>query len=109
AGRRLTSGELDAMFLNAAQPPEATVAAAIAAGGRLVPISGPTVEKLRRDYPFFQVATVRAGSYPHHPNAIHTIGIRSVLVCRDDLPEALAYELTRRYFEPSGSGVPRAA
>jgi TRAP-type uncharacterized transport system substrate-binding protein len=42
---------------------------------------------------------IPGSTYPGHPDAIHTIGVDALLVCRRDLEESLVYDLTRRLFE----------
>ena len=98
AARQLVAGELDAMFDDAIYPAD-SVGVALGAGARLVPITGRSVERLHREYPFFQAAVIPPSSYPGVTEAIHTIGVDSLLVCRRDLDEALVYELTKRFFE----------
>jgi TRAP transporter TAXI family solute receptor len=98
AARQLVAGELDAMFDDAIYPAD-SVGMALRAGARLLPITGPSVERLHREYPFFQAAVIPPNSYPGVTGAIHTIGVDSLLVCRRDLDEALVYELTKGFFE----------
>jgi uncharacterized protein len=98
AADRLVSGTLDAMFDNAIFPAE-SVKAATMAGGRLLPLTGPPIERLRHEYPFLRVTVIPRDTYPRVPEAIHTIGVDSVLVCRSGLNEALVYDLTKRFFD----------
>jgi TRAP transporter TAXI family solute receptor len=98
AAIRLAAGSLDAMFVNASYPAE-SVRAATEAGGRLLPIGGTPIERLRHNYPFLRLTKIPAGTYPGHPAATHTIGVDTVLVARSDLDEALVYEFTKRFFE----------
>ena len=94
----MEKGELDAIFLNGS-PPEATITAATQRGARLIPISGRSAEQLRRDYPFFQLSTVRGGVYPSHPHPTHTIGIRTLLVSRSGISESMGYSLVKEFIE----------
>jgi TRAP transporter TAXI family solute receptor len=94
----LRSGEVDAMFLNATYPAEG-VKDAIAAGAHLMSIDGPPVEELRRDYPFFRLARIPAVTYANQPDPVYTIGTDVLMVCRDDLEEGTAYELTKQFFD----------
>jgi TRAP transporter TAXI family solute receptor len=94
----LLKGTLDAMFDTAIYP-AASVTAATRAGARLVPIAGPPIERLRHDYPFLRVTMIPRDTYPTVANAVRTIGVDSLLVCRRDLDEGLVYDLTRRFFE----------
>jgi TRAP transporter TAXI family solute receptor len=94
----LRSGQLDAMFDNANYPVD-WVRAEIAAGARLLPLTGDAIDELRRAYPFLRPASIPAGTYRAQSRAIHTIGVDTVLVCRGDMPERLGYEVTRAIFE----------
>ena len=60
---------------------------------------GSRSSRLHRAYPFFRRALIPGGTYPGHPDAVHTIGVDSLLVCRADLDEALVHDLTRALFE----------
>ena len=102
----LHTGAADAMFLNATYPAE-NVNEAIAAGTHLVSIDGPPVNELRREYPFFRLARIPAATYANQPESIYTIGTDALMVCRDDLEELTAYELTRQLFAML-SGFPTA-
>ena len=96
--RRMIGGTLDAMFDDAIYPAEA-IRTVTAAGGRLVPITGPSIEQLLRRYPFFRATTIPPGSYPRTTDPTPTIGLDSVLVCRRDLDDDFVYELTRLFFD----------
>jgi TRAP transporter TAXI family solute receptor len=98
AAERLSRGTLDAFFLTASYPAE-SVTRAMEAGAVLVPLEGPVVESLRRESVFLRPAVIPAGTYPGQRDAVHTVGVHNVLVCRRDLDERLVHELTRRFFE----------
>jgi TRAP transporter TAXI family solute receptor len=98
AARRLVDGTLDAMFDNAIFPAE-SVRMATRAGARLMPLTGPPIERLRHEYPFLRMTVIPRETYPDVSEAIHTIGVDSILVCRNSLDEALVYDLTRRFFD----------
>jgi TRAP transporter TAXI family solute receptor len=98
AAARFVAGDLDAMLYPLGYPAESVVAET-RAGGRLLPIDGDPVKRLVRDYRFLQLARIPAGIYPNNPNAVRTIGVTAVLLCRSDLDEDLVYQLTRQFFE----------
>jgi len=102
AGSRLAAGTLDAMFVTGGDPVE-SVRSSTEAGARLVPLNGPAFERLRHDYPFFRPAVIPGGTYPGHPDPIHTIGVDKLLVCRRSLDESLVHDLTARFFETLAS------
>jgi uncharacterized protein len=68
-------------------------------GARLVPIDGPIVEQLQREYPFVQSLKIPANTYPNQPETVKTIGVDRLLVCRGDLDEAIVHDLTRHFIE----------
>ena len=98
AADRLVQGTLDAMFDDAIYPAE-SVRIATKAGARLLPLTGPPIERLRHEYPFFRTAVIPQSSYPGVTQVIHTIGVDSLLICRRDLDEAVVYDLTKHFFE----------
>ena len=98
AAKRVRAGTLDAMFDNATYP-VASARIATEAGAFLIPIEGPATERLRREYPFLRVTSIPRGTYPHQTGPIHTIGVDSLLVCRNDLDERLVYDFTQRLFD----------
>ena len=106
---RLMTGELDAMFDNAIVPD--SVRRTTENGARLVPIVGPPVDRLRRDYPFLKPATIPAGTYPHIDESIHTIGVDGLLICSENLDERIVYQLTKQFsniISESSEGDPLA-
>jgi len=111
AASRLADGTLDAMFDNAINQSD-SLRRAIESRARLVPIEGPSVDNLRREYPFLKLTTISRLMYPGLPASVHTIGVDGVLICRSDLDEHLVYNLTKQLFVSietlSGSGALRA-
>lgn len=98
AAERLRDGRLDAMFDNGNYPVE-SVRVATARGARLVPITGPSVDRLLRDYPFLQRSVIPRGTYDGQTGSVHTIGVDCLLLCRSDLDETLVHDLTEHLFE----------
>lgn len=97
AAQRIGQGTLDALLVTGTYPMSAVTTAA-AAGARILPLEGEPIDRLRRAYPFFIRTTIPAGTYPGQSEAIHTIGVHTLLVCRADLDEALVHDLTERLF-----------
>lgn len=98
ASRRIADGTLDAMFSDTIYP-AAGIALATTAGARLIPLTGPPIDHLRRLYQFFKPARVPRTAYVGMQEDVVTIGVDSLLVCRRDLDEQLVYELTKTFFD----------
>lgn len=94
---RLGSGEIDASFASYAVPSQ-PVTAAMRDGARLIDIVGPVVEEMRTHYPYLKRTLIVPGTYPNQAEAVHTIGVDVVLVCRADLDEDVVYRLLDAYF-----------
>lgn len=94
---RLISGDIDAAFATYAQPSEA-VATAMRQGARLIDIEGPVVEEMRTRYPYLKRTLIVRGTYPNQAEAVRTVGVDVVLVCRADLDDDLVYRLLDAYF-----------
>jgi TRAP transporter TAXI family solute receptor len=90
--------DVDAAFRTAYYPAP-NVSDAMLVGARLVPIDGPIVATLQREYPFVQSLKIPANTYPNQPEAVKTIGVDRLLVCRADLDDALVHDLTRHFIE----------
>jgi TRAP transporter TAXI family solute receptor len=98
----LRTRAVDAMFLNATYPAD-SVRDAIAAGAHLVSIDGGPVTALRNEYPFFRLARIPAGTYVSQPESVYSIGTDALIVCRDDLEERTAYDVTKQFFDALSS------
>jgi hypothetical protein len=94
---RIVDGRLDALFVNLRFPDE-RIRRAIGEGAYIVPLEGPPLEQMRRAYPFFKFALIPASSYSLQ-EPVHTMGIDGILLCRRDVDETIAYELTKRLLE----------
>lgn len=93
----MTAGTLDAV-LNVAFEASSYPADAFQRGHRLASIEGAAVERLRRAYSFIRPVRLPAGTYPGQTYDVRTVGVNMVLVCREDLDEQLAYDVTRIFF-----------
>jgi len=97
AAIEMTNGTLDAV-LNVAFEASPYPADAFRRGHRLASIEGPAIDRLRRTYSFIRPVRLPAGTYPGQTYDVRTVGVNMVLVCRADLGEQLAYDITRLYF-----------
>lgn len=80
--------------------PSSTLAALTAACDvSLLPLTGPAVEKLLQENPFYRKATVPAGLYAGVDTAVATFGVGATLVARADVPDASVEALVATVFE----------
>ena len=67
-------------------------------GAKLVPITGPAVDKLLKEYPYFAVATIPGGMYPNNPDPIKTFGVMASFVTSAKVPDDVVYAMVAAVF-----------
>ncbi|MFO1395515.1 MAG: TAXI family TRAP transporter solute-binding subunit [Burkholderiales bacterium] len=95
AGDKMRDGGLDAFFFVGGYPTSAISELASAGGGiDLVPVTGPEVEKMMKEYKFFAADTIPANTYKGVPE-VKTIAVGAQWVTSAKQPDALIYEITK--------------
>lgn len=97
AAGRLAAGTIDALMVTSSDPVD-SVRDAMAAGARLLPLTGPAIDRLRHEYPFYRATVIPGGTYPGHAEPLDTIGVDNLLLCRRGLDETLVHDLTFQFF-----------
>jgi TRAP transporter TAXI family solute receptor len=95
----LCERRVDAVVYAAGNPNGIVQDAIRRCGGRLVAMSGPTVEALLARHPEYTRAVIPAGLYPGHGADIATFGARATLVTTAAAPDAVVYEVARAVLE----------
>ena len=97
----LKDGKLDAFFWSGGLPTAAVQDLAHSQGITIQMIpTGDLVPVLQRDHgPLYFPLTVPAGAYPGVTAPVSVVGVANVLVVHRDMPEPLAYDITRLLFE----------
>jgi TRAP transporter TAXI family solute receptor len=95
AGDKIKDGGLDAFFFVGGYPTGAiSELASAGAGIELVPVTGPEVDKMLKQYGFFAHDTVPANTYKG-VDAVKTIAVGAQWVTSTKQPDALIYEVTK--------------
>ena len=68
-------------------------------GAKLVNITGPAVDKLVKDFPYFATATIPGGVYPNNPDAITTFGVVASFVTSAKVPDNVVYAMVSAVFD----------
>jgi TRAP-type uncharacterized transport system substrate-binding protein len=93
---RMKAGSIDAIFGTAYYTGD-VIRAAAEGGGRLISIDGPAIDRLRQQYAFIRPVVIAQNSYPRQTEAVHSIGVDMLIVCRAGLDQRLVYALTKQY------------
>jgi len=95
SGDKLRDGGLDAFFFVGGYPTGAiSELASAGAGIELVPVTGPEVDKMLKEYGFFAPDTIPANTYKG-VDAVKTIAVGAQWVTSTKQPDALIYEVTK--------------
>jgi len=100
ASDALREGEIDGFFFVAGTPATAVLELTEASLVRLVPITGPEVDKLLAERPFFARQTVRIGAYPGVP-VTETISVGAQWLVSSEVPEETVYQITSALWHPT--------
>ena len=98
----LATGQLDGLFLFLPVEHAFPVAVMRDAGARLISIDSSMMEPIRSRDPLLKPASIVKGTYQGQSETVATVGTDVLLVCREDLPEELVYQLTKTLFESIG-------
>jgi hypothetical protein len=95
SGDKLRDGALDAFFFVGGYPTGAIAELAAAGGGvELVPVTGPEIDKMRAQYPFFAPDTIPANTYKG-VGEVKTLAVGAQWVTSDKQDANLIYEITK--------------
>jgi TRAP transporter TAXI family solute receptor len=98
--RQLLEGEVDAVFLVAGT--SRAFVSRMLETAKLISVEGPPIDRLRERYPFFRPMQIPAATYPRQTDAVRTVGIQSVLLCREDVAPEDVQRITRDWLTTFG-------
>jgi TRAP transporter TAXI family solute receptor len=98
-GPALCDGKIDGFFFVVGHPSANIQDPATVCGARLVPVTGPAVERLVREKPYYARAVIPAGLYPNNPQATETYGVLATLVSSAKVPADTVYQVVKAVFD----------
>ena len=98
-GSALCDGKIDGFFYGVGHPSANIQDPATSCGAKLIPITGPEVDKLLVGKPYYAKATIPAGLYPNNPQATQTYGVLATFVASAKTPAEVVYTVVKQVFE----------
>ena len=98
-GPALCDGKIDAFFYGVGHPSANIQDPATTCGAKLVSITGPEVDKLVKDKPYYAYADIPAKLYPNNPDGAKTYGVLATVVASAKTPPDTVYQVVRAVFE----------
>lgn len=95
----LCDNKIDAMIYTIGHPAAAITEATNTCDVDFVNVDGEIIEQLVADNPFYRMATIPAGTYKGQDADARTFGVGATLISSADVPEDVAYTLTKAVFD----------
>ena len=99
AANELKSGQIDAFFCTAGIQTSVIEELSKECDVKLIGIDDKCRDRLKSVYGFYTDYTIPAGTYEGQTQDVVTLGVRAVLLARDDMDEKIVEELTGLLFE----------
>ena len=97
--KQLCDGNIDAMIYTIGHPAAAIKEATTTCDANLVSVTGPEIEKLVADNPFYRVATIPGGMYKGTDGDTTTFGVGATFVTSAAVPEEVVYVVAKSVME----------
>jgi len=97
-GSAMCDGKIDAYFWLVGHPSALTQESLASCASHLVNVTGPAIDKLIADKPYYRNATIPAGMY-NNKEDVKTFGVGATFVTSSDVPEEVVYQVVKAVFE----------
>lgn len=98
-GAALCDNKIDGFFYGVGHPSANIQDPITTCGAKLVPMTGPAVDKLVAANSYYAKVNIPGGLYAGHPNPTPTYGVLASFVTSAKVPDAAVYELVKAVFE----------
>jgi TRAP transporter TAXI family solute receptor len=95
----LCGGKIDAMIYAGGHPNGAIQQITSMCQTKLVDVTGPEIDKLISEHPFYSRAIIPGGMYAGNPKDVRTFGVRAVVVTSSSLDDDVAYKIVKAVFD----------
>ena len=95
----LCDGKIDGFFYGVGHPSANIQDPTTSCGAQLVSLTGPAVDKLIADKPYYAKATIAGNLYPNNPNPTTTYGVLATVVTSSKVPAETVYQVVKAVFD----------
>lgn len=99
SAEKIKDGNLDASLITAGSPTASIVELSNGHDISIVPLTGAPVKKLLEKQPYYAQTILPAGTYKGVDKDVETIAVRAIWATHTDLPEDIAYAVTKALYE----------
>jgi TRAP transporter TAXI family solute receptor len=98
-GPALCDGKIDGFFYGVGHPSANIQDPTTSCGAKLVSVTGPAVDKLIAEKPYYAKAVIPGGLYPNNPDATTTYGVLATVVSSAKTPPETVYQVVKAVFD----------
>lgn len=91
----LCDNKIDSYFWLVGHPSASTQETVNSCDARIVPVTGPAIDKLVKERPYYRYATIPGGMYKGNPDPIKTYGVGATFVTSAKVSDAAVYEVAK--------------
>ena len=98
-GPALCDNKIDGFYYGVGHPSAAIQDPTTTCGAKLVSLTGPAIDRLVADHPYYAKATIPGGLYSGNPNPTQTYGVLATMVTSAKVPDDVVYNLVKATFD----------
>lgn len=98
-GPALCDAKIDGFFYGVGHPSANIQDPTTTCGAKLVSMTGPVIDKLVADKPYYAKVQIPGGMYPNNPQATNTYGVLATVVASAKTPAETVYQVTKAVFD----------
>lgn len=98
-GPALCDGKVDGFIYGVGHPSANIQDPTTSCGAKLIPLTGPVIDKLVADKPYYAKVSIPAGLYPNNPQVTPTYGVLATVVASAKTAPETVYQVTKAVFE----------
>ena len=95
----LCDNKVDAIIYTVGHPNGSIQEATTSCPSKLIAVTGPEIDKLVADNPYYAAATIPGGMYEGNPDETKTFGVRATMVSAENVDEETVYQTVKAVFE----------
>ena len=95
----LCDNKIDVMIYAAGHPNGAVQEVTTTCDTKIIPVTGPVIDTLVKENPYYAYATIPGGRYAGNPNDIKTFGVKATFVTSSDVSPDAIYEVVKAVFD----------
>jgi TRAP transporter TAXI family solute receptor len=95
----LCDNKIDAMIFTVGHPSGSIKEATTSCASALVNVTGPAIDKLVNDNPYYAHATIPGGMYQGSPDDVKTFGVKATFVSSTKAPADVVYQVVKAVFD----------